>query len=138
MSMSIRMKNFFFIGMYECQSWRIPSCLTFRGYVIPMPYHVTEGQDEPRKQSGWQVLLLSPYVRGLQEDPGQDLQPHAPQRFAGSCAANTTAMADLDDRFAFRTKGNAQDFEANVYHGAVIVSFRSGSQTVTVDLEKRM
>jgi hypothetical protein len=41
MSMSIRMKIFLFIGMYECQSWRIPSCVTFRGYVIPKPYHLT-------------------------------------------------------------------------------------------------
>jgi hypothetical protein len=31
-------------------------------------------------------------------------------------------MADLAGRFAFRTRGFAQDFEANVYHGAVIVS----------------
>jgi hypothetical protein len=41
MSMSIRMKIFFFIGMYEYQSWQIPSCVTFRGYVIPKPYHMT-------------------------------------------------------------------------------------------------
>jgi hypothetical protein len=39
--MLIHMKIFFFIEMYECQSWRVPSCVTFRGYVIPKPYHVT-------------------------------------------------------------------------------------------------
>jgi hypothetical protein len=56
----------------------------------------------------------------------------------GPAPANTTAMADLAGRFAFRTKGFAQDFEANVYHGAVIVSFRAQGQTVTIDLEKRI
>jgi hypothetical protein len=56
----------------------------------------------------------------------------------GPAPANTTAMADLAGRFAFRTKGFAQDFKANVYHSAVIVSFRAQGQTVTVDLEKRI
>jgi hypothetical protein len=27
--------------MYERQCWQIPSFVTFRGYVIPKPYHVT-------------------------------------------------------------------------------------------------
>jgi hypothetical protein len=81
---------------------------------------------------------------------------------AGPAPANTSAMAnlvgrfafctkgnsqdfeanvyhgDLVGRFAFRTKGNSQDFEANVYHGAVVVCFRAQGQTVTVDLEKRI
>jgi hypothetical protein len=42
---------------------------------------------------------------------------------AGLAPTNTSAMADLVGRFAFRTKGNSQDFEANVYHGAVVVCF---------------
>jgi hypothetical protein len=33
--------------MYERQCWRIPSFVTFQGYVIAMPYHVT--QDCPKR-----------------------------------------------------------------------------------------
>jgi hypothetical protein len=47
------------------------------------------------------------------------------------------AMADLEGRFAFRTKGLAQDFESNVYNGTVILHMGYQGSTATVDLEKR-
>jgi hypothetical protein len=35
--------------MYERQCWQIPSFVTFRGYVIPKPYHVTSfASNSPR------------------------------------------------------------------------------------------
>jgi hypothetical protein len=48
------------------------------------------------------------------------------------------AMADLEGRFAFRTKGLAQDFESNVYNGTVILHMGHQGSTATVDLEKRL
>jgi hypothetical protein len=41
--------------MYERQCWRIPSFVTSRGYVIPMPYHVTR----------WLSYLIAWFSSGL-------------------------------------------------------------------------